>query len=45
MINTNALPALDMEVAVPGSMKHQPVVVGQVLLGIALGVVIAVRDE
>jgi hypothetical protein len=44
MVNTNELPALDMEVAVPGATKHQPVVLGQVLLGIALGVVIAIED-
>jgi len=44
MINTNELPALDLEVSVPGATKHQSVVLGQVLLGIALGVIIAIED-
>lgn len=45
MVNVNKLPTLDFEVGVPGSHKHSPVVVGQIVAGIAIGIVIAIADQ
>ena len=45
MLDVNELPALDMEAGASGGSKHLPVVVGQVVVGIAIGVVIAVTNE
>lgn len=42
--DVNEMPALDCEVAAHGSYKEQPVAVGQIVAGIVIGVVIAVRD-
>ena len=44
MINVQTLPGLDFEVGAAGSTRHQPVVAGQILAGIVLGVVIAVTN-
>ena len=44
MINVQTLPALDLDVGAAGSTRHQPVVAGQILAGIVLGVVIALND-
>jgi hypothetical protein len=44
MINVNRLPTLDLEVAAQGSAKHSPVIVGQIIAGIVLGVVISVTN-
>lgn len=43
-MNTNDLPALEFEVATTGSMKHTPVIVGQIIAGIVIGVVISTND-
>ncbi|MDP5279885.1 hypothetical protein Q9Q95_13200 [Sphingomonas sp. DG1-23] len=45
MSDTNNLPALDLEVGAPGSARHTPVVAGQVIAGIVIGVVIAVTND
>ncbi|WP_158298722.1 hypothetical protein [Sphingomonas psychrotolerans] len=45
MFDTNKLPALDLEVGAPGSARHTPVVAGQVIAGIIIGVVIAVTND
>lgn len=45
MINVNRLPSLDLEVGALGSAKHSPVIVGQIIAGIILGVVISVSNE
>lgn len=44
MLNVHTLPSLDLEVGAPGSAKHTPVVAGQIIAGIALGIIIAVTD-
>ncbi len=44
MINVNRLPTLDLEVGVQGSAKHSPVIVGQIVAGVLLGIVIAVSN-
>jgi hypothetical protein len=45
MLDTTKLPALDLEVGAPGSARHTPVVAGQIIAGIVIGIVIAVTND
>ena len=40
----NNLPHLEFEAGTPGSQKSTPVVLGQVVVGIIIGVVISTND-
>lgn len=44
MVRTQNLPTLELEVGAPNSSKHTPVVAGQIIAGIAIGIVIAVTN-
>jgi uncharacterized membrane protein len=43
-MNINEIPSLEFEAAVPGSMKHTPVILGQIVVGVIIGVVISTND-
>ena len=45
MKNFNELPQLSFEAGAPGSQKHTPVVLGQVVVGVIIGIVIATTNE
>lgn len=45
MINSNHLPTLEFEVGAPGTAQHVPVVLGQVIVGVIIGIAIAVTNE
>lgn len=44
MLKVNDLPQLDFEAGAEGTARHAPVVWGQIVAGIVIGVIIAVND-
>lgn len=44
MIDVNNLPSLDFEAGARGSRAHSPVIEGQIIAGIVIGIVIAVTN-
>lgn len=42
MINVNRLPALDIDVGIPGSHKYSPVVSNPLVSDLAIGIIIAI---
>jgi|JI8StandDraft_2_1071088.scaffolds.fasta_scaffold204542_2 hypothetical protein len=45
MNNLYQLPQLDFEAGAPGATKHTPVVLGQIVVGVIIGIAIAVTNE